>query len=182
MLTETFSIHGTSVWLATATEEENALSLQQQQHTALQLLAAAGYNPHDLCHTPEGCPYLNRSAAPFISIAHTQRMVAFALSDKPLGIDVEAIAPRTLRVMPRIISKREKETLHLNEDIATATRIWCTKEAVFKAYSTKATAITDVNIVQLNDIKATTSTPYSSEVFFKEYHAHIVALALTATP
>ncbi len=86
-------------------------------------------------HTESGVPFIESSKLK-ISISHTTNYVAVMLSEKfELGIDIEAINPRALKVKHKFLSEEELSAL-LNgknelEKICTA---WSAKESLFKLY------------------------------------------------
>ena len=74
----------------------------------------------------------------FVSIAHTENYGAAAISDKPIGIDVEEINPLDEK------KKALLERFFANEDISAAKadatgrefyRFWTRREAAFKAFA-----------------------------------------------
>ena len=76
----------------------------------------------------------------FVSIAHTENYGAAAISDKPIGIDVEEIQPLDEQKKARL------ERFFANEDITAAKadatgrefyRFWTRREAAFKAFADK---------------------------------------------
>ncbi len=76
----------------------------------------------------------NRYGAPtlsdgtFVSISHSKNLVAFIVSDKKVGLDIEQISEKALRLSSRFIAKDNHQKLTLEK----ATLIWCCKEAIFK--------------------------------------------------
>ncbi|TAF35398.1 MAG: 4'-phosphopantetheinyl transferase superfamily protein [Cytophagales bacterium] len=68
----------------------------------------------------------------FLSYSHTQNFVAAILhTQKAVGIDIEAVSGRALRVFSRFAAPSEKEFLENELD---ATMLWCAKEAMYKWY------------------------------------------------
>lgn len=76
----------------------------------------------------------NRYGAPtlsdgnFVSISHSKNLVAITVSDKKVGLDIEQISEKALRLSSRFIAKDNHQKLTLEK----ATLIWCCKEAIFK--------------------------------------------------
>tara|TARA_B100001758_G_scaffold247507_1_gene265603 strand:+ start:2214 stop:2795 length:582 start_codon:yes stop_codon:yes gene_type:complete len=77
-----------------------------------------------------------------ISISHSKNLVAIAVSDKRVGLDLEYISDKALRLSSKFISKDHQINLS-NEK---ATLIWCLKETIYKWYQKG-------NIDFINDIK-----------------------------
>ena len=63
-----------------------------------------------------------------MSIAHSKNLVAITVSDKKVGLDIEQISEKALRLSSRFIAKDNHQKLTLEK----ATLIWCCKEAIFK--------------------------------------------------
>ena len=73
-----------------------------------------------------GAPELNNGN--YISISHSKGLVAIITSKKQVGLDIEEISGKALRVSSKFISKNHLKALTAEK----ATLIWCCKEAVFK--------------------------------------------------
>ena len=72
-----------------------------------------------------------------LSISHCDGLVAVALSDKAIGVDIEPLHnPRILRLKEKILSADELETLKEIEGQREQTehiiRLWTAKEAIYK--------------------------------------------------
>jgi len=63
-----------------------------------------------------------------ISISHSKNLVAIIFSKQKVGLDIEKISEKPLRLASKFIS--EDENQNLTEEKATL--IWCVKEAIFK--------------------------------------------------
>ena len=76
-------------------------------------------------------PYLAPALQTEISISHSRHFCAFAYGDCEIGLDIEEINERILRVAYKFI--HENEQSFFREDSLTAlTKLWCMKEAMFK--------------------------------------------------
>lgn len=64
----------------------------------------------------------------YFNISHSHGLVACAVSDVPVGIDVEKIRPVSPRLL-RILSPAERESVRRDEDFF---RLWTLKEALIK--------------------------------------------------
>jgi len=73
-----------------------------------------------------GAPELNTDK--HISISHSKNLVAVIISEKKVGIDIEEISEKALRLSSKFVSEKNRTTLNKEK----ATLIWCLKEAVFK--------------------------------------------------
>ena len=63
-----------------------------------------------------------------ISISHSKNLVAIIISKQKVGLDIEKISEKPLRLSSKFISK----DAHQNLTEEKATLIWCVKEAIFK--------------------------------------------------
>ena len=66
----------------------------------------------------------------FISISHSDDLLAIMLSSKRIGIDIEKISSKALQVSSKFILNNKHDELSKEK----ATLIWCCKEAIFKWY------------------------------------------------
>ncbi len=63
-----------------------------------------------------------------ISISHSKNLVVIIISDKKVGLDIEQISEKALRLAAKFISAKNQSNLTKEK----ATLIWCCKEAIFK--------------------------------------------------
>ena len=63
-----------------------------------------------------------------ISISHSKNLVAIIISKTKVGLDIEQISEKPLRLSSKFISKDHHTPLSEEK----ATLIWCCKEAIFK--------------------------------------------------
>jgi 4'-phosphopantetheinyl transferase len=64
----------------------------------------------------------------FISISHSKGLVAIIISKQQVGIDIEEISEKALRVSTKFVSTNNLKALTAEK----ATLIWCCKEAIYK--------------------------------------------------
>ena len=84
-------------------------------------------NPNcSISYNPFGAPELNNGS--FISISHSKGLVAIIISQQQVGIDIEEISEKALRVSSKFVSTNNPKALTAEK----ATLIWCCKEAIFK--------------------------------------------------
>ena len=72
-----------------------------------------------------GNPILNNNQ--FISISHCSNLVCIAISKENIGIDLEEISDKTLKLKSKFVNDHHSK---LNKEKTTL--IWCIKESVFK--------------------------------------------------
>ena len=63
-----------------------------------------------------------------ISISHSKGLVAIILGDEKVGLDIEQISDKPLKLSSKFITKDFHENLSKEK----ATLIWCAKEAIYK--------------------------------------------------
>lgn len=113
-----------------------------------------------LCRSPNGQPYFEDCELQ-VSIAHSEEMIACAINEEKVGIDVEKIRPIDLKICRHTCVEAEKDYLLsgsvqpegvLCEDPEILSRffeIWTAKEAYFKKQGTGITDLKSVNILTL---------------------------------
>ncbi len=96
-----------------------------------QALAAAGLSPDlPVCTDAQGKPVLPDAPGFCFSIAHCRNRVICAVSDRPIGCDLERERTLKRELAPRICTPHERAILRTNADLF---QIWVGKEAVLKA-------------------------------------------------
>ena len=82
-----------------------------------------------------GAPYLENG--PYFSISHCKRGIAVAVSETPIGIDIEAIRPFNEGLMRKTMNSEEQTHIlsSLNPEIEFI-RLWTRKEAYVKMQGT----------------------------------------------
>ena len=78
-----------------------------------------------ISYSENGSPNLNNHQC--ISVSHSRNLVCIIISDKKIGVDVEQISDKSLRLKGKFINSHHTK---LNKEKSTL--IWCIKEAVFK--------------------------------------------------
>lgn len=81
-----------------------------------------------------GKPQLENAAA-HISVAHSGKYAALILcSGKHVGIDIEAIQPKILKLTHKFLSPQEMEYKFTAHTVESLCLIWCAKEALYKLH------------------------------------------------
>jgi phosphopantetheinyl transferase len=84
-------------------------------------------NPnYSISYNTFGAPELSNGSN--ISISHSKGLVAIIISQQQVGIDIEEISVKALRISSKFVSTNNLKALTAEK----ATLIWCCKEAVFK--------------------------------------------------
>ena len=98
-------------------------------------LEAMGYGLRDWQFNEHGKPFI--PGGPYFSISHCKEGIAVAISDEPIGIDIEGIRHADEELIRRTMN--EEERLRVMGDglrDRRFTRLWTQKEAVVKAIGT----------------------------------------------
>ena len=102
-------------------------------------------------HTPDGAPYIP-SFDGYISVSHCADMAVVAVSDLPIGVDIDTPRPQLERVARRFLTPREQAHLESLGEISGKTRLdlllhyWTAKEAVFKCAAIPSLVISEIEI------------------------------------
>ena len=103
--------------------------------TVRMLLQHLGYTDYDLTYDEAGKPHL--SDGKHISISHSHEFSCICISDELMGIDLEKLKEKTLKIAPRFMEVKHLENLSTSEQIEKATVIWGVKESIFKIKNEK---------------------------------------------
>lgn len=95
---------------------------------------------------PSGQPVLSGSDA-FVSIAHCDDYIVCAVSDRPVGIDIEKRRPLKPGMIRRVCTP--EELAYVQDDETRFFEIWTAKEAWFKLQGTGITDFQSVNTLTL---------------------------------
>ena len=86
-------------------------------------------NPNsEITYNKFGAPQLSDGKQ--ISISHSKTSVAIIISDNNVGIDIEEISEKALRISSKFINKNH--LINLTKEKATL--IWCVKECIYKLF------------------------------------------------
>ncbi|NLA86442.1 MAG: 4'-phosphopantetheinyl transferase superfamily protein [Clostridiales bacterium] len=123
----------------------------------------AEYRELDIKAGNTGKPYLTGFPYCEFSISHTRNAVAAAVSDKPVGVDVERVREIDIGIAKRVFS--DNELISLGDTDKDINRqffsIWTKKEALVKYFGTGLT----------NNLKSLDVTDPSSRERFETYTA-----------
>lgn len=105
------------------------------------LLEHMDYNDFDLYYDEFGKPNLKPQGCSIkdmhISISHSNDFSALAVSDKNIGIDIEILKDKIVKIAPKFMNVIQLENLELEEKIKKATVVWGIKESIFKIKNEK---------------------------------------------
>ena len=113
-----------------------------------------------------GAPELNNNYC--ISISHSKGLAAIIISKQNVGMDIEKISQKTIRLASKFVSKNNLDNLTAEK----ATLIWCCKEAIFKWYQKgDVNFITDIQIDPFNPInKGEIKARFKEDRLILNYH------------
>jgi len=94
------------------------------------LLQHIGYTDFDLYYDAFGKPHLADGKC--ISISHSHSFSAIVISNQPVGLDVEQVKVKVLKIASRFMDISHLENLSDAEKMKKATVIWGIKESIFK--------------------------------------------------
>ena len=94
------------------------------------LLQSIGYNDFDLFYDSNGKPHLKDGK--HISISHSGDFSAIVISEEEVGLDLERLKSKILKIAFRYMEVSHLEGLNETEQIKKATVIWGIKESIFK--------------------------------------------------
>lgn len=121
---------------------------------ALLMLMLEKYYPHlsvsALCVEKSGKPYLEGREV-FISLTHSGDFVGCALSERPIGIDVEKIRPVSERLISRACTDEEQAYVAAGGTDSFFT-LWTLKESYIKAQDCGFSQITGLSFVKNGSI------------------------------
>ena len=103
--------------------------------TVRMLLQHLGYTDYDLTYDEAGKPHL--SDGKHISISHSHEFSCICISNKLMGIDLEKLKEKTLKIAPRFMEVKHLENLSVLEQMEKATVVWGIKESIFKIKNEK---------------------------------------------
>ncbi len=120
----------------------------------------SGMNPKDIAIQAgiSGKPYIACTPHIEFNISHTRNAVAIALSDSPVGIDVERIRDIDLKLVEDIFTAKEISWLNAEKDgqYCRFYKLWTKKEAMAKYYGIGLPD--NLKTVDVTDCKPTLST------------------------
>lgn len=105
------------------------------------ILQHLDYTDFDLYYDPFGKPHLKPQGCSIkdleISISHSGIFSAVAISEQKIGLDLEQLKEKALRIAPRFMDVTHLENLSTEEKIKKATVVWGIKESIFKIKNEK---------------------------------------------
>ena len=125
-----------------------------------------------------GCPY-------YISLSHTEGYAAAVLHRRfPVGIDIEWVKEKLLKVAPRVFTEAERE--FAQDNLFKTAVYWCAKEAVFKMGAVQVLSLRDIKLHDFRPEEAGTlfgrieqeDGPLELEIFYRRMLTFIMAFCI----
>jgi len=105
------------------------------------LLQHLDYTDFDLYYDTFGKPHIKPQGCSIkdieISISHSNDFSAIVISEQKVGLDLEQLKEKALRIAPRFMDVSHLENLSEEEKIKKATVVWGIKESIFKIKNEK---------------------------------------------
>jgi phosphopantetheinyl transferase len=150
------------------------------------LLQHLGYTDYDLTYDEAGKPHLMPEVGSWkleetpspnthhptpnqkhISISHSHEFSCICISDELMGIDLEKLKEKTLKIAPRFMEVKHLENLSILEQIEKATVIWGVKESIFKIKNEKGISFPEhifEDEFDLKDGKCTAKLHFNNQI------------------
>ena len=122
-------------------EDMKAESHQKGFLAVRMLLQHLDYTDFDLYYDEFGKPHIKPQGCSIkeveISISHSNDFSAVVISEQKVGLDLEQLKEKTLKIAPRFMDVSHLENLSEEEKIKKATVVWGIKECIFKIKNEK---------------------------------------------
>lgn len=142
------------------------------------LLRAVCGEAAQIAYYPTGRPYLYDTPKRYISISHTNGFVAIALSGKDVGLDIELLSNRQLRLRQRFMSDEEwQQALQLLQPKVAAAIGWSAKEALYKLVDVPGTDLLEGLACEWVSEQLLRDAKHQNEVYIKMLNDLVIAVA-----
>jgi 4'-phosphopantetheinyl transferase EntD len=116
---------------------ENYHPKKKKEYLMIRQMLKNNLPDHKILYKTIGQPYLFPKDF-FISISHSFPFASLAISTKRIGIDLEKINPKILRIKHKFIHPNEEKWVFDQEnEVELLTIIWAVKEALYKLHPSK---------------------------------------------
>lgn len=107
-----------------------------KEYLMIRQMLKSTHPSHKILYKTIGQPYLSPKDY-FISITHSFPFAALAISEKRVGIDIEKIMPKILRIKSKFVHESEFSWIEKDREVEYLTVIWTIKEALYKLHPSK---------------------------------------------
>lgn len=120
-----------------------------------------------ISYNANGAPFFNGSTTK-ISISHSKELAVIALAPSPVGVDIELITERIVRIKDRFVSAAELNLFEV-KNAKTYTIIWTIKEVLYKLSDLKQiNFLADMNLLEQSEGLVTCQFKTSEGIRFVE--------------
>ena len=134
--------------LAEAQGRFKSVSRQREWLAVRLLLQYTPYKGDNILYQSNGKPFFAKCRK-HISISHTKGYVAIAVSDSPIGVDIESTKRNASAVTESFLQPQELDALSARgSSCDEALLLWSAKEAAFKLASDKVTVLKEIGITK----------------------------------
>ena len=111
-----------------------------------------------------GAPILNNNKC--ISISHSNNLAAIIISDNKVGIDIEKISEKPIKIAAKFISENDNISMNINDICLT----WSAKEAIYKLHEIGGLNFkNDILIQKINKAKKVICVKFKNKSLFLNY-------------
>ncbi|MDX1650939.1 MAG: 4'-phosphopantetheinyl transferase superfamily protein [Brumimicrobium sp.] len=103
---------------------------KRREYVATRVLRSMVFGNTSILYSSIGAPYIEEEG--FVSISHAHKVIGLAFCKTfPIGLDLEQVRPKVLKVVSKFLSESEMNLLNTN-DVVEMTKAWSAKEALYK--------------------------------------------------
>jgi phosphopantetheinyl transferase len=146
--------------------EQFGNDLRKREYIATRVLRTMIFGNEPILYSPIGAPYIKEEG--FISISHAHQVVGLAFcKDFPIGLDLEPIRSKVLRVSGKFLSDDEKSELD-TQNVTEMIKVWSGKEALYKLAGRKGIIFAKELL-----LKKKTDLLWSGKICFPDLTKHV---------
>ncbi|HEU0226892.1 MAG TPA: 4'-phosphopantetheinyl transferase superfamily protein [Arachidicoccus soli] len=154
-----------------ASEREHLATIKhikrKREYIATRLLRNRLFGKKPIIYSEIGAPSIKDNIE--ISISHTNNIVGIACCrEYSIGLDIEQIQDKVLRVKNKFLSRQEKEWFNLNS-MEEMTKVWSGKEALYKLAGRKRIIFSEnLNLFKRSD------EVWEGNIVFKDFNKKVL--------
>ena len=178
--------------LVLTSRQKKAMDSRQTEHGKKGFLAVRAAlvhlgKPLSLLTTDAvGAPQLPNA---YCSFSHTPDYAIALVDDAPVGVDIEYLRPKIIRIASKFVHANEEAYLPEQDKIAWLTRLWTAKEALYKAVKRPGLSLhqdIEVHSFSLTDQKGsavviTDGKTLAFDLYFRTFKDHQLTAAKMKT-
>ena len=147
--TEKFEINNIANNIVKKIDSNKSVLRKKQILAVHQILKFKGFSSDELFYNKNGAPCLKNGLK--ISISHSDLYAAVCLSKEKIGIDLQTLNEKILRVVDKFTNQTEKKSIDEN-NLKDMTQLWTIKEAAYKYFSVGQLNLkSDILVSELGD-------------------------------